>query len=473
MADGVKYNPNKPNDSVLAREQFPAVSVKLAAGARRLDRVLAQFSTLVEIYADPTTGKVDWSGAKSPFAPDPAVVAAAAPAAAAPAAPAVVAAAAPAAAAPAAPAVVAAAAPAAAAVGAPVVAGSAAAAAVAPAAAFTPKPPAKVLGAITATGGDPGKDIDGPSIVGAGLLASKAGIYALEDIDIFNILCIPPFSAADDGTQSAVGADTWQTALGYCKQRNAMLMVDPNPTWSSASTFNDFLSNPGAYLEDLNLVGEAARNAAIFFPNLMMPDSLLNGAVVNRVPCGVMAGIFARTDVTRGVWKAPAGIDATLAGVSDFEVNLTDAQNGQLNPYGINCLRSFPVYGRVVWGSRTARGADMIADEYKYIPVRRLALYLEASLSRGLKWVVFEPNGDALWAQIRLNVGAFMNNLFRRGAFYGQSKDEAYFVKCDAETTTQNDRDLGIVNILVGFAPLEPAEFVVLQIQQMAGQIDT
>jgi phage tail sheath protein FI len=154
-------------------------------------------------------------------------------------------------------------------------------------------------------------------------------------------------------------------------------------------------------------------------------------------------------------------------------VNLNDAENGILNPLGINCLRFFPASGRVVWGARTLRGADQLADEYKYVPVRRLALYIEESLYRGTQLVVFEPNDEPLWAQIRLNVGAFMHNLFRQGAFQGQSPKDAYFVKCDKETTTQNDIDLGIVNIVVGFAPLKPAEFVVIQLQQIAGQIET
>jgi phage tail sheath protein FI len=186
-----------------------------------------------------------------------------------------------------------------------------------------------------------------------------------------------------------------------------------------------------------------------------------------------MAGIFARTDATRGVWKAPAGIESTLRGVQGLGYELTDGENGVLNPVGINCLRNFPVIGRVAWGARTLRGADELADEWKYIPVRRLALMIEESLFRGTKWVVFEPNDEPLWAQIRLNVGAFMNNLFRQGAFQGTRARDAYLVKCDKETTTQNDIDRGRVNIFVGFAPLKPAEFVIIQIQQLAGQIQT
>jgi hypothetical protein len=239
-----------------------------------------------------------------------------------------------------------------------------------------------------------------------------------------------------------------------------MLLVDP----PVAMTVNDAT----AALGDLGLSGTAARNAALYFPRIRQADPTADGRLGTFVGCGVVAGVIARTDASRGVWKAPAGIDASLAGVADLDVNLTDDENGQLNPLGVNCLRSFPIVGRVVWGARTLRGADLLADEYKYVPVRRLALYIEESLFRGTQWVVFEPNDEPLWAQIRLNLGAFMQNLFRQGAFQGVSPREAYFVKCDRETTTPHDVNLGRVNILVGFAPLRPAEFVVLQIQQIA-----
>jgi phage tail sheath protein FI len=202
-------------------------------------------------------------------------------------------------------------------------------------------------------------------------------------------------------------------------------------------------------------------------------DPLRDNQLDIFVPCGIVAGVMASTDANRGVWKAPAGLDAAMNGISGLQVNLTDPENGTLNELGINCLRSFPVNGRVVWGARTLRGANQLADEYKYIPVRRFALFIEESLYRGTQWVVFEPNDEPLWAQIRLNVGAFMQNLFRQGAFQGKTPREAYLVKCDKETTTQNDINLGIVNILVGFAPLKPAEFVIIKIQQLAGQIAT
>jgi phage tail sheath protein FI len=187
-------------------------------------------------------------------------------------------------------------------------------------------------------------------------------------------------------------------------------------------------------------------------------------------PSGVVAGLYARIDSTRGVWKAPAGTEATLSGVQGMVYKLNDAENGVLNPLGLNCFRSFPVYGNVSWGARTLVGSDADASQWKYVPVRRIALYIEESLYRGTQWVVFEPNDEPLWAAIRLNVGSFMQELFRKQAFQGKTPSEAYFVKCDKETTTQDDIDRGIVNILVGFAPLKPAEFVVIQIEQLAGQ---
>ena len=292
-----------------------------------------------------------------------------------------------------------------------------------------------------------------------GSQSSKTGLYQLEKVDLFNLLCVLPDARGGD-----VPDDVYQEALGYCVKRRAMLIVDPKAAWATVSA-----AQSGA--AGMNLNGDMARNAAIYFPRIRQADSQLGGQIDMFVPCGVIAGVMARTDSQRGVWKAPAGLDASLNGVAGLQLDMTDAENGLLNPLGINCLRTFPVHGRVVWGSRTMRGADAAADEYKYVPVRRLALFLEESLYRGTQWVVFEPNDEPLWAQIRLNLGAFMHNLFRQGAFQGTAPRDAYFVKCDKETTTQNDINLGIVNIVVGFAPLKPAEFVVIKLQQMAGQI--
>jgi hypothetical protein len=294
-----------------------------------------------------------------------------------------------------------------------------------------------------------------------GSRANKTRLYALEDADLFNILCIPPDTRGGDVPQSAL-----DESLNYCVERRAMMIVDPPAAWASAGS-------AVAGLSTLNLTGVRARNAALYFPRVVMADPLREGQPDTFVACGIVAGVWSRTDTARGVWKAPAGIDAALRGVQKLAVKLTDDENGQLNPLGINSLRAFPITGRVVWGARTLRGADQLADEYKYVPIRRLALFIEETLYRGTQWVVFEPNDEPLWAQIRLNVGAFMRNLFRQGAFQGSSPRDAYFVKVDSETTTQNDINLGIVNVVVGFAPLRPAEFVIIKIQQMAGQIDT
>ena len=295
----------------------------------------------------------------------------------------------------------------------------------------------------------------------------KLGIYALEQLfaqdGLFNLLCIPPYTDTNDVDVALVS-----DAAAYCERRRAMLLVDSPSGWKSKTTAVQKFTDAAT-----DNVGTRSRNAALFFPRLRQPNPLRDGQIEEFVPSGVVAGIFARTDTQRGVWKAPAGLDATLVGVPELSVLLSDDENGELNPLGVNCLRSFPSSGRVVWGARTLRGADQLADEWKYIPVRRTALYIEESLYRGTQWVVFEPNDEPLWAQIRLNVGAFMHNLFRQGAFQGQTPRDAYFVKCDKETTTQNDINLGIVNIVVGFAPLKPAEFVVIKLQQMAGQIDT
>ena len=294
-----------------------------------------------------------------------------------------------------------------------------------------------------------------------GSQADKTGLFALEKADLFNLLCIPPDTRAGT-TLPAV----YQSALSYCVDRRAMLVVDPPDGWDTAAEARDGLNG-------LGLTGLAARNAALYFPRVKEANPELNGQIETFVPCGIVAGVMARTDAQRGVWKAPAGIDAALRGTQGLSVKMTDAENGLLNPLGINCLRSFPITGRVVWGARTLRGADQLADEYKYVPVRRLALFIEESLFRGTQWVVFEPNDEPLWSQIRLNVGAFMQNLFRQGAFQGSTPRDAYLVKVDNETTTQNDINLGIVNIVVGFAPLKPAEFVIIKIQQLAGQIET
>ncbi|TWE21195.1 hypothetical protein FB465_6362 [Kitasatospora atroaurantiaca] len=288
--------------------------------------------------------------------------------------------------------------------------------------------------------------------------ADHKGLHALDHLDLFNLLCIPPHQREGHDVEPGLIS----AALAYCKTRRAVLLVDPRDTWT------DPTQQPETWLDPIDGPRE---NAAAYFPRLRRPDPEQGGRIADFAPCGVVAGVLARTDAARGVWKAGAGLEAGLVGVPDLSVRLSDGENGLLNPLGVNCLRSFPVVGRVVWGARTLAGADVLASEWKYLPVRRLALFIEESLFRGTQWVVFEPNGEALWAEVRLNVGAFMQQLFRQGALQGRSPREAYFVKCDAETTTQADRDLGVVNVRVGFAPLKPAEFVVVQVQQLSEQL--
>jgi phage tail sheath protein FI len=290
---------------------------------------------------------------------------------------------------------------------------------------------------------------------GAALPAGgNGGVYLLDRIDLFNLLCVP-------------GESTPATLAGlqkFCRDRRAFLIADADQN----DTLVTLQGGPNAAIS-----GADSINGAFYFPWVTAPDQLAEGRPSDFPPCGFVAGLYAKTDTNRGVWKAPAGTEASLTGITGVKVPLNDKENGVLNPQAVNCIRSFKVYGSVIWGARTLNGNDQIGSEWKYVPVRRTALYIEESLFRGTKWVVFEPNDEPLWAQIRLNVGAFMHDLFRQGAFQGQTPKEAYFVKCDKETTTQSDINRGVVNILVGFAPLKPAEFVVIKIQQMAGQIET
>ncbi len=296
--------------------------------------------------------------------------------------------------------------------------------------------------------------------------STYTGIYALERVDLFNLLSIPDATRAIPGNSSALDPNVdynsiYSAAIELCDRRRAFLLVDCPPPVNTPSGAVDWITTTLA-VEDAN--------GAAFFPRMRAPDPVNNYQLRTFAPSGVVAGICARIDANRGVWKSAAGTEATLSGVQGLVYKLTDAEQGQLNPLGLNCFRTFPVYGTVLWGARTLLGADADASQWKYEAVRRTALYIEESLYRGTQWVVFEPNDALLWAAIRLNIGSFMQGLFIKQAFQGITPSDAYFVKCDSETTTQDDIDQGIVNILVGFAPLKPAEFVIIQIQQMAGQ---
>jgi phage tail sheath protein FI len=308
------------------------------------------------------------------------------------------------------------------------------------------------------TGGFDGAVLD-PTQDGSGLFVTAlnadgtgtGGVRLLDRVDAFNLLCVP----GETDTATIVSLQK------YCHDKRAFYIVD-----SPQSATTGGLTNTGP----AGMTGQYSINSAYYYPWVQAPDPQIGNRRRAFPPCGFVAGIYATTDATRGVWKAPAGIDASLTGISGLQTTLTDLENGDLNTQAINCLREFKVYGDVVWGARTLQGNDQAGSQWKYVPIRRLALFLESSLYDGTQWVVFEPNDETLWGQIRLNIISFMQGLFLQGAFQGSSPHQAYFVKCDSDNNPQASINLGIVNILVGFAPLYPAEFVVIQIQQMAGQ---
>lgn len=294
--------------------------------------------------------------------------------------------------------------------------------------------------------------------------SSKTGMYALENTPIFNILVIPPDSLDD-------GADTppfvYQSAASYCVARNAMLIIDPPSDWSNKYKQGNVAD---ISLDVLGSFGEEeGRSSAVYFPRIKATDPL-TGQVRLFPNSGYLAGLWAQTDTQVGVWKAPAGLDAAFNGIVGLEYVLTDAENGQLNPLGINVLRTFPNLGTVVWGARTLRGNPQLADQYNYVSVRRLLLYIADSLLQNTKWAVFEDNDPKLWSSLTLQISTFMMNLWKQGALFGTSADQAFFVKCDATTTTQDDINNGRVNVQIGFAPVRPAEFVVITVQQLSGQ---
>jgi phage tail sheath protein FI len=285
-----------------------------------------------------------------------------------------------------------------------------------------------------------------------GAPGARTGIYALEDLDPFNLLVLPDSAAADSSTVIAA-------ALAYCEQRRAFMVVDPPSQVSTFGQAKAWIEAPGT---------PRSANGAAYFPRPQSDDAPVGDLSPAPSCAGAIAGLYARTDATRGVWSAPAGTEASLTGPTSLGLALTDLESQAISAGGLNPLRLFASRGIVVWGARTLLGSDETGSEWKYVPVRRTALFIEESVEHGTQWAAFEPNGEPLWAQIRLSVSAFLHDLFQRGAFQGASPSEAYFVKCDAETTTLADINLGVVNLLVGFAPLRPAEFVLLRISQRA-----
>lgn len=318
------------------------------------------------------------------------------------------------------------------------------------------------------TAGDDGDLPVAADLIGSEGVTPPTGMFALNAVDIFNLLCLPRVSQNDttlntDDFPEAQVDSAISAATAYCERRRAVLLMDPSDTAVTPAGIRNYVTVHA---------GLRHPNVALSYPRLVIGDPRNDFRERSIGASGAIAGLCSRTDASRGVWKAPAGTEAVLRGVTRLQTKLTDAQNGILNPIAINCLRTFDLYGNVNWGARTLFGEDARGSDWKYLPVRRLALYLEETLYRSTQWVIFEPNDEPLWAQIRLAVGSFMNDLFQKGAFQGKTKQEAYFVTCDSSTTTPLDQSRGIVNLVVGFAPLKPAEFLVITIRQIPPRLE-
>lgn len=293
------------------------------------------------------------------------------------------------------------------------------------------------------------------------LREKKRGLWSLDGA-AFGLLCIPPFS-----TQTAVELPIWQAALAYCQRREAFLLLDPphpDIAWRKAQEVQD------AHRQGRGLFQIMGSHAALYYPWIMMPDPLNADRPQAFAPCGAVAGVIARTDARDGVWKAPAGMEATIEGDAVPALNLQEAETALLSAMAVNCIRMFGRHGCLIWGARTRAGASPHSSEWSYVPVRRLGSYIEKSVRDGLGWVVFEPNDAPLWAAIRDSTENFLSGLFRQGAFQGPSAKTAYFVRCDASTMTQSDIEKGLVKLVIGFAPLKPAEFILIKMQLRAQQ---
>ena len=263
------------------------------------------------------------------------------------------------------------------------------------------------------------------------------GLHALGGVP-FSLLALP-----DSGGLDPEGAAELAVAANEtCGQRQAFLLVDPPASLAPADV--------EAWTGDIG----PASNAAVYVPRLRLADGSETAA------SGAVAGLIARTDRERGVWRAAAGSTAGVRGAADVTVTLTEEEVDRVTTAGVNVIRRLP-RGLVVWGARTLALAQ---PEWRYVNVRRLALFLERSIREGTRWAAFEPNDDALWSEVRGAVDEFMLTLFQQGAFGGRTPEDAYFVRCDRSTMTQEDIDSGRLIIRLGFAPVPPTEFVSLRI---------
>ena len=318
--------------------------------------------------------------------------------------------------------------------------------------------------------GNPPQDDGGPPLASETFLGDEdrqTGLYTLTKADSFNLLVIPPDGRLRDDVpveRQFLDPAIVEAAAKFCSEQRAFFIADPPAAWIEAA-------NRSAYdeidLRDARIRGsdrfgsKIGRNSAVYFPRIEARDPV-NGESALYPPSAAIAGIYARTDMQEGPWKAPAGTNADFIGVTGFDNDLGDTEQALLNPLGINGLRAFPQAGPVIWGARTMRGADRFGDEFKYVPVRRTFLMVEQSVIRGMDWTVFEPNDERLWQNVRSRVEEFVRELHRSGALY------EYFVRCDRTTMTQSDVDAGIVKLVIGLALVKPGEFIVSQIDLKA-----
>jgi phage tail sheath protein FI len=285
---------------------------------------------------------------------------------------------------------------------------------------------------------------------------------ALDKVPIFNLLVTPGI------TDPAVTSE----AVAFCERKRAFYIMDtPSPEAADPAWTIDSMVQGGASL--LSSEFPVSPNAALYYPWLQIIDPA-TGAKSTAPPSGFVAGMYGKEDTARGVWKSPAGIETSLIGTTGVVPHgvMTDNQQGVLNQDALNCLRQFPGIGTVIFGARTTAGAraNTAQEQWRYVAVRRMALFIEQTLYANLTWAVFEGNSTPLWHALTQEVTAFMLSLFRQGAFAGDKPSTAFLVQCDNTTTTEDDIANGIVNIVVGFAPLVPAEFVIVKIAQLAGQ---
>ncbi len=281
---------------------------------------------------------------------------------------------------------------------------------------------------------------------------------SLDNVEILNLVLVPGVS--DNTVVSA--------ALEFAERKRAFAILDPPPQAVASAPSTSALPQ----INTLTATMPTSQNGAIYFPYLKSTD-IITGNPIEVAPSGYAAGIYAATDSTRGVWKAPAGLATGLLGTSGPVPSgvMNDMQQGVLNEAAVNCMRTFTGSGTVVYGARTLVGTEGSAfPQSKYVPVRRMTLFIEQTLVANLKWVVFEPNDEPLWLAIKSSIEAFLLSLFNQGALQGATPSAAFQVKCDSTTTSSADQDNGVVNVVIAVALLKPAEFVIITISQIAGQ---